>query len=119
MLVPPLADPLSPEVIAVPTRGMERWLTQQMSASLGTTPGRSDGICANVDFPFPRVLIRDAVAVATEIDPRADPWLPERAVWPLLEIVEACLAEPWLQSLASHLGAEDDATRRTRRFASV
>src|SRR3954469_24879738 len=99
----PPADPFAPEVIAVPTRGMERWLTQQLSAHLGTTPGRSDGICANVEFPFPRALVRDAVALAADVDPGADPWLPERAVWPLLEVVGKNLDEPWLGPLALHL----------------
>src|SRR4051812_25150905 len=88
LLIQPLEDPFATEVIAVPTRGMERWLTQKMSSTLGATPGRSDGVCANVAFPFPRSLVRRAVAVAADIDPDLDPWLPERAVWPLLEVVE-------------------------------
>jgi exodeoxyribonuclease V gamma subunit len=119
LLAEPLADPFAPDVIAVPTRGMERWLTQRMSASLGATPGRSDGICANVEFPFPRRLAGDAVAAASGIDPELDPWLPQRAVWPLLEVVGECLEEPWLRSLARHLGPEDDAAKRARRFATV
>ncbi len=101
----------------MPTRGMERWLTQRMSAALGTTPGRRDGVCANVDFPPPGRLIADAVATASGIDPDTDPWRPERAVWPLLEIVDASLREPWLKRLADHLGTGED--RRARRFSSV
>jgi len=116
LLADPLADPFAQEVVAVPTRGMERWLTQRMSSGLGASPGRSDGICANVGFPTPRRLAGDAVAAASGIEPDADPWLPERAVWPLLEVVDACLGEPWLRSLAEHLGGE---ARRARRFASV
>jgi exodeoxyribonuclease V gamma subunit len=119
LLAEPPADPFTPDVVCVPTRGMERWLTQQLSATLGATPGRTDGICANVNFPFPRALIRDAVAVAANVDPEADPWLPERAVWPLLEVVGETLDEPWLRSLAVHLGTEDDTARRSRRFATV
>jgi len=119
LLAEPLADPFAPDVIAVPTRGMERWLTQRMSATLGATPGRADGICANVEFPFPRRLAGDAVAAASGIDPESDPWLPQRAVWPLLDVVGECLDEPWLHSLARHLGPEHDADRRARRFATV
>ena len=40
-------------------------------------------------------------------------------VWPLLEVVDASLHEPWARSLAAHLGATDDAVRRARRFSSV
>ncbi|CAA9473026.1 MAG: Exodeoxyribonuclease V gamma chain [uncultured Solirubrobacteraceae bacterium] len=119
LLSDPLGDPFAPEVIAVPTRGMERWLTQRMSLRLGATPGRADGICANVEFPFPRRLAGDAVAAASGIDPDADPWLPERAVWPLLEVVDASLDEPWLEVLAKHFGAAEDEARRTRRFSTV
>jgi exodeoxyribonuclease V gamma subunit len=115
----PLAEPLAPEVVVVPTRGMERWLTQRLSGCLGTSPGRGDGICANVAFPFPRVLVQEAVAAASGIDPETDPWRPERAVWPLLDVVQAGLGEPWLRELTAHLGPEEDASRRARRFATV
>ncbi|MEA2478562.1 MAG: exodeoxyribonuclease gamma subunit, partial [Thermoleophilaceae bacterium] len=118
LLADPLPDPFAPELIAVPTRGMERWLTQRLSAGLGASAGRFDGICANVDFPSPRRLAGSAVAAATGIDPDEDPWLPERAVWPLLEVVDASLHEPWLATLAAHLGAIDEG-RRARRFSSI
>lgn len=113
-------DPFAREVVAVPTRGMERWLTQRMSLRLGASAGRADGICANVDFPPPRRLAGDAVAAASGIDPETDPWLPERAVWPLLDVVDAALGEDWLEDLSKHLGAgERDEVRRARRFATV
>src|SRR3954469_8748773 len=105
LLAEPPADPFAPEVVAVPTRGMERWLTQRMSAVLGASPGRGDGICANVEFPFPRRLTGAAVAAASGIEPDSDPWLPERMVWPLLDVVDEALAEPWLAPLASALKA--------------
>ncbi len=122
LLADPPGDPFAPEVVAVPTRGMERWLAQRMSDRLGATPGRADGVCANVAFPPPRRLVGDAVAAASGLDPDADPWLPERAVWPLLEVAGECLAEPWLQRLADHLGGAGDAAdpaRRARRFGAL
>src|SRR3712207_3310032 len=103
LLAVPPADPFAREVVAVPTRGMERWLTQQLSNALG--------ICANVEFPFPRRLTGAAVAAASGIEAERDPWLPERLVWPLLEVVEGSLAEPWLAALADH--------PKARRFAAV
>ena len=102
-LLEPLGDPFAPDVVAVPTRGIERWLTQRLSTRLGTTGGRRDGVCANVEFPFPGRLILGALAAATGIDPEHDPWLAERSVWPLLEVVDECLGEPWLATLARHL----------------
>src|SRR4051794_7710365 len=119
LLAAPLDDPFAPDVISVPTRGMERWLTQRLSSSLGASPGRGDGICANVEFPFPHRLAGNAVATASGVDPEADPWSPARAVWQLLDVVGECLDEPWLRSLRIHLGGPDDADRRARRFATL
>ncbi|HVM15555.1 MAG TPA: exodeoxyribonuclease V subunit gamma [Egibacteraceae bacterium] len=118
----PLDDPFVPETVAVPTRGVERWLTQRLSAVLGTTAGRADGVCANVDFPFPGRLVGGALAVACGIDRDVDPWLPARSVWPLLDVVEECIEEDWLAALAAHLGAghpDEDEHRHARRFAAV
>src|SRR4051794_5439938 len=101
---------------------MERWLTQRMSARLGASAGRTDGVCANVEFPSPRAVVGEAVAAASGLDPAADPWLPERAVWPLLELVDASLGEPWLARLAAHLGVTAngrDPGRAARRFSAV
>jgi exodeoxyribonuclease V gamma subunit len=119
-LLAPLDDPFAPDVVAVPTRGIERWLTQRLSTRLGTTGDRQDGVCANVDFPFPGRLIQGALAAATGIDPDNDPWVAERSVWPLLEVVDACLGEPWLATLSRHLeGARGDPEDPMRRFGAV
>ncbi|MGO9885230.1 MAG: exodeoxyribonuclease V subunit gamma [Solirubrobacteraceae bacterium] len=118
----PLADPFAAEVVAVPTRGMERWLTQRMSAVLGASRGRSDGICAGVLFPSPHRLVTDAVAAASGVDPEHDPWLAERAAWPLLEVVGRCIDEPWLATLAAYLGHSaqaPDPVKRARRLSVV
>src|SRR3954464_1231569 len=122
LLAAPLPDPFAPEVVAVPTRGMERWLTQRMSSGLGASGGRSDGVCANVDFPTPRRLVGDAVAAASGIQPDADPWVPERAVWPLLEVVDRSLDETWLHGLSAHLteaAHSSDEIHHARRLKSV
>jgi len=57
LVATPLPDPMQAEVVSVPTRGIERWLTQRLSGRLGAREGREDGICANVVFPFPGVLV--------------------------------------------------------------
>ncbi|MHB8659462.1 MAG: exodeoxyribonuclease V subunit gamma [Solirubrobacteraceae bacterium] len=119
ILADPLDDPLSPEVVAVPTRGMERWLTQRMSIRLGVSENRGDGVCANVTFPSPGKLIAHALLSATGLDPQDDPWAAERLVWPLLETVDECLGEAWLQSLASHIGVSVATEREPRRFAAI
>lgn len=122
ILSEPLDDPMETEVVAVPTRGVERWLSQRLATRLGVTPGRSDGVCANLEFPFPGRLVGGAIAGASGVDRDDDIWLPGRSVWPLLDVVDSSLAEPWLWPLAAHLGGAEggaDDGKRTRRFASV
>ena len=105
----------------MPTRGVERWLTQRLSAVLGASPGRADGVCANVEFPFPGRLVNGAVAAAVGVDRNADPWSAARSVWPLLDVVESSLDEPWLSPLAHLSGASAgaDPSRAARRLSSV
>ena len=122
LLSDPSPDALTREIIAVPTRGMERWLTQRMSERLGASAGRFDGVCANVAFPSPRRLLGGAIAAASGLDPAEDAWLPERAAWQLLEVVDACHGEPWLRTLSAHLGCATDPpdpVRQGRRFSTV
>ena len=103
LVAEPLEDPMTPEVVSVPTKGIERWLSQRLSARLGVTPGARDGVCANITFPFPGTLVSGALARATGNDPKADPWMPERSVWPLMEVVEEHFDEDWLAPLADHI----------------
>lgn len=116
-------DPMAPEIVAVPTRGVERWLTQRLSHRLGVTAG-ADGVCANISYPFPGSLVGAATSVACGLDPEVDPWPPNRSVWPLLQLVDQHLSEEWLEPLAAHLqagspkGAEPTGGE-VRRFATI
>lgn len=113
LLAVPPADPFAPEVISVPARGVERWLAQQLSLTLG--------VAANIAFPHPNALVGDVLGAAQEIDPADDPWRPERLVWTLLRVIDGCLGEPWCAMLAHHLGVAGPAEehRRGRRFATA
>ena len=74
LLASPLPDPMTTEIVAVPTQGVERWLTQRLSHRLGTPPEHEAGVCANISFPFPGTLIGQAIAGVCAIDPGNDPW---------------------------------------------
>ena len=100
----------------MPARGVERWLTQRLSHRLGSGPRGGDGVCAGVRFLSPHSLV--ALLLGKERD---DPWDPDRLVWPLLEVIDASLDEPWCATLAAHLGhgadGEDGELRRSRRYS--
>jgi len=50
-LATPLSSPLTPELIVVQSRGMQRWLSMELA--------RMHGICSNIKWPFPNAFVLD------------------------------------------------------------
>ncbi|MEZ0362613.1 exodeoxyribonuclease V subunit gamma [Mycobacterium sp. pUA109] len=115
LLADPLADPFAEELVLVPARGVERWLSQRLSHVLGAGRG-GDGVCAGVAFRSPGSLIAEITSPADD-----DPWSPDAMTWPLLEVIDASCEQPWCRTLATHLGHGDPTPegelRRGRRYA--
>jgi exodeoxyribonuclease V gamma subunit len=116
LLATPLPDPFDQEVVAVPAKGVERWLSQRLSHRLGAGPRGGDGVCAGVRFVNPHSLV--ALLLGKERD---DPWEPDRLVWPLLAVIDEVLGEPGFETLSAHLGHGVDGPagelRRNRRYS--
>ncbi|TQF65804.1 exodeoxyribonuclease V subunit gamma [Rhodococcus spelaei] len=118
VLATPLPDPFAREVIAVPAKGVERWLTQRLSHTLGAVVG--DGVAANIEFPSPTRLVDGALAAATGTGIDDDPWQPARLLWTLLSVIDDSLDEPWCAVLARHLGRGVDGDHRAgRRYGTA
>src|SRR6201995_4911508 len=115
LLADPLPDPFAEELVLVPARGVERWLSQRLSHVLGAAHG-GDGVCAGVAFRSPGSLIAEITGTVDD-----DPWSPDAMTWPLLETIDASLDEPWCRTLATHLGhfeaGEERELRQGRRYA--
>ncbi|WP_207547295.1 exodeoxyribonuclease V subunit gamma, partial [Mycobacterium talmoniae] len=115
LLADPLADPFAEELVLVPARGVERWLSQRLSHVLGAGRG-GDGVCAGVAFRSPSSLIAEITGTVDD-----DPWSPDAMTWPLLEVIDASCEQPWCRTLATHLGHGDPTPegelRRGRRYA--
>lgn len=117
LLATPLSDPFAAEVVAVPAKGVERWLAQRLSHRLGVstggaTPTGTDGVCANVIFPSPRRVLTDAVAAAApELAAQLSAWAPESLPWPLLHVLDANLHEDWCRVPRRHLFTAGDLAR--------
>ncbi|TDE98903.1 exodeoxyribonuclease V subunit gamma [Occultella glacieicola] len=118
LLAEPLADPFAQEVVAVPARGVERWLAQRLSHRLGVGTRGGDGVCAGVRFLNPHSLISLVLGIE-----RDDPWHPDQLAWTVLRAIDESLHEPWAGPLATHLGADgtldetEQDLRRGRRYA--
>lgn len=109
----PPADPFAAETVAVPSRGMERWLTHQLSGVLGATDGEG-GVCANVDFAFPGVVLRRLLAAGCPLVDGTDPWEPERLTWTVLDVLPDLLDGEAFAPLRYHLHDVDGPVARRR-----
>ena len=108
LLSQPLADPFAQELVLVPAKGVERWLSQRLSNRLG--------VCAAVEFRNPRSLIAELTGTADE-----DPWSADAMAWPLLAVIDENLDQPWCRPVATHLGhfetGDEYELRQGRRYA--
>ena len=115
LLSRPLDDPFADELVIVPAKGVERWLSQRLSHVLGRGAGQ-DGICAGISFRNPRSLIAELTGTRDD-----DPWAPDALVWPLLSAIDDSRDQPWCTTLATHLGhfedGEEKELRQGRRYA--
>lgn len=68
---------LDPEVVVVPSRGLERWLKNYLA--------RVNGVSANLEFPFPQAFLEKAVlgGLRRRIDPdlKINPFVKEVMTW--------------------------------------
>lgn len=103
VLAEPPVDPFTPDVVAVPTRGIERFLAQRLAGRLGVSTDRADGVCANVAFPTPSAVVDRVLAQCVGIDPMADPWRPERLLWVVLAALTQAEPAPWARPLRQYL----------------
>ena len=109
LLATPPPDPFAEDLVVVPARGVERWLSQRLSHILG--------VCAGVAFRSPASLIAEITGTRED-----DPWSPDAMTWPLLEVIDANLDAPWCATLATHLGhfsagVDEQELRSGRRYA--
>ncbi len=91
----PLSSPLAPEIIAVQSKGMERWLSLQLASI--------DGIWANYRFPFPTAMIRELLGNLLGPITESPLLVPENLAWRLMEILPEKLQDPTYQPLAPYL----------------
>ena len=104
MLAHPPDDPFAREVVAVPTRGIERWLTQRIASELGRRRV-GDGVCANVEFPSPGRLVRDVLPAVPELSAAVEAWEGTVLTRSLVTVLDAHLGEPWMWLLARYINA--------------
>ena len=104
MLAAPPADPFAPELVAVPTRGIERWLTQRIASELADRAS-GEGVCANVEFPSPHQLVREVMLAVPDLAASIDAWDRSALTRSVVSVLDDHLDEPWMWLLARFVDA--------------
>ncbi|MBT8372079.1 MAG: exodeoxyribonuclease V subunit gamma, partial [Deltaproteobacteria bacterium] len=94
----PLPSPLTPEIIVIQSRGMERWVSMELA--------RVNGVCANCSFPFPNAFLEDIFKKLMPDLPEVLPFEREIMTFRLMKIIPNCLDHAGFESLKNYL-AED------------
>ena len=91
----PITSPLSPEILLIQSKGMERWLSMELA--------KHNGVCANCSFLFPNAFLR-------EIYKKIIPDLPETSRFELdimtfsvMKVLPSHINQPGFESLKNYL----------------
>jgi exodeoxyribonuclease V gamma subunit len=118
LLAAPTADVFAAELVAVPTRGIERWLTQQIATGLAAR-GAGDGVAANIEFPRPGRLVREVLLRVPELAAATAAWEGPALVEHVLAAIDAHLGEPWLRLIERHVATPDPGANRLEAAAKI
>ena len=119
VLASPLADPLAPEIVSVPTRGIERWITERIALTFGER-GPEDGICANIEFPFPRRLTSDLLSTDPAARASIEAWARARVVRQIDHLIRGHAGEDWMWVITRFIrGLDDGASAGVQRLRAA
>jgi exodeoxyribonuclease V gamma subunit len=91
----PLNQPLASEIILVQSKGMERWLSMELS--------KRHGICANVRFPYPIHFIHGLFQEMSPELPEHSPYEPMIMAWDIMGVIPSLLDHPGFQTIKAYL----------------
>lgn len=95
--------PLIPEIIVIPSAGMERYLCRTLA--------KTCGICAHVQFPFPNALVHDLFSVVyTDLEEHAA-FEPQYLCWKVMELLPTFLDHPLFLSLKQYIRDDKDSVK--------
>ena len=91
----PLPTPLTPEIIVVQSRGMERWISMELA--------RLNGVSANCSFPFPNAILEDIFKSIMPDLPDTSPFEPDLTTFRLMQIIPQNIALKDFEDLKAYL----------------
>jgi exodeoxyribonuclease V gamma subunit len=110
----PLPSPLDKEIIVVQSRGLERWLGQELAIRLG--------IWANASFPFPNAILRRIFEAYFGRQPEGSLFAPEVLAWRIHRVLNAVCGRNGFEALADYVAGEETGLKKlqlSRKVADV
>ncbi|HBG08077.1 MAG: exodeoxyribonuclease V subunit gamma [Geobacteraceae bacterium GWC2_58_44] len=97
--------PFTKEIIAVQSKGMQRWLSMELAGRIG--------VWANCEFPFPNKIIETIfAAVLPDCPPEAPIFRPEAMTWRLMGLLQEAIGSPCFGEISGYLLDDRDGLKR-------
>ena len=96
----PLSSALTPEIVIVQSRGMERWLSMALA--------KHNGISANCKFPFPNTFQKDLFKRIIPDLPESSPWNPDIMSFSIMKLLPAHLDRPEFKHIKAYLKHDEN-----------
>ena len=96
IIAEPLSSALSPEVVVVQSKGMERWLSMQIA--------RHNSVCANVSFPFPDSFVQDIFSAFILNVKHPSFFKVSTMTFAIMKVLPFLIAEPGFENLKLYFG---------------
>jgi exodeoxyribonuclease V gamma subunit len=107
----PLPFVLQPEIIVVQSLGMGRWLSLELA--------KQQGICANVQFPFPRRFLSDVFRVALPESPEGKHFDREMMTWCLMNILLQMVERPEFEAVRNYVSGDQPGLKRFQLASKI
>jgi exodeoxyribonuclease V gamma subunit len=101
----PLPSVLQPETIVVQSLGMGRWLALELA--------KGQGICANVQFPFPGKFLSDLFRLVLPATPEGKQFDRQIMTWRLMDLLPKMAERPEFEAVRHYVSGEQ---RNLKRF---
>ena len=105
VLTKPLASPLTPEMIVVQSKGMQRWVAMTLATYFG--------VWANCRYPFPNAMVSQLFSlVLPEIPEDESSFSPEVLTWKIFGMLPGFLDREEFTPLHHYLAGDGDGLKR-------
>ncbi len=104
MVKTPVSSTLAAEIIVVQSTGMERWLSLELA--------KHNGICANIQFPFPNSFLEEIAKQVMPAFPEPSPFDPDVLMFKIMKMLPDCTQLTGFEHLKAYLAK--DATHLKR-----